>query len=551
MRTASVDTAAAPTVVVTRPQRDSTPWQVWLAALSVAALRALPYLATRLAEPPAGFGFAPVPYNPKDWLAYVAFVREAGRRLGPFLANPFTTEPQDGRYLMLFHEIVGRAAGMLRIDPFVALELSRVPALIAFFWVLWRLTGLVFVRRRDRLIACGLVAASGGLEAVGWALVPFVQPSVQHLVMQNVSPLLGWSTFTAAYNPLWVVALTLQLALVMPFLRPAGPRGWQDGVLLGVGLPLLAWTHPYSAVVLLAVAVTRYALAFVTRQPCPRAAVRVTAAALTPAAVVVAGMALWQHGDAVYAHSARAAFGPQAVSAIWYPLGLGALGPLAVLGWRRWLRRPEPATLGLLAWTFAVVMLHQSPLVNGYHFVAYLHVPVCLAATPVVADAWARLRERRSTASVSLAVVVAVLLFQTPVTATVQAVRAATASPVPQDVIDVLATLRREPSGHVLADPVLGGWIPAWTDDRVYVGHWFLTPQYAARSDLARAIVSGAAAPDALRSVVATQRIRYVVAPRSASHALTGALGGRVERSHDVGAFSILTLRTARAGDAD
>src|SRR5262245_1269042 len=70
--------------------RDRPPWTLWLAPALVGVLRALPWAVTLGAAPTSAGVLPPIGYNPKDWLAYVAFMREAAAG-GRALANPFTT----------------------------------------------------------------------------------------------------------------------------------------------------------------------------------------------------------------------------------------------------------------------------------------------------------------------------------------------------------------------------------------------------------------------------------------------------------------------------
>src|SRR5262249_61263819 len=88
--------------------RGGPPASLWGAVAVVAVLRALPWLATVGAPPAAGSVLPPIGYNPKDWLQYVALIREAAAHGGPFLANPFTTDPQGARYLQLLPWALGR-----------------------------------------------------------------------------------------------------------------------------------------------------------------------------------------------------------------------------------------------------------------------------------------------------------------------------------------------------------------------------------------------------------------------------------------------------------
>jgi hypothetical protein len=132
--------------------RDRSPWTLWLAPALVAVLRALPWMATLGGAPTAVGVLPPIGYNPKDWLQYVAFIREAAAGFW-IVANPFTTAPQDGRYVQGFFDMLGFVSRWTGANPFTVLELSRIPLLFLLLAAFWHVTGVVLDDRRDRALA--------------------------------------------------------------------------------------------------------------------------------------------------------------------------------------------------------------------------------------------------------------------------------------------------------------------------------------------------------------------------------------------------------------
>jgi hypothetical protein len=552
------------------------PWIVWAMALGVAALRALPFVEVLRARAPQGYVYLPVGYIPKDWLAYVALIRQprdTGRLL---LANPFTTEPQEGRFVLLFHQALGVVHAATGIDPFWLLELSRVPLLLVFFAVLWKFVGHVLAERRERLWACALVAFAGGLE-------PFVLPMAQawlpvamaERMERELWPLYGWSGFGSFYNPLWIAALVLLLVTLRPLLQPGGPAGWRDYAHAGVGFAALALTHSYSAIllaaVLAAVAVVELALA-------PAAGWRRlwrSALALAPAAAIVAAVAAWQLRDPVFRASAGGVAGTQAASLFWLPITHGVLAFFALRGFQRWGGERHPWRLAIGGWLVGVALLAASPVLNGYHFVFGLQLPLSIAAAPALAHVAKRRRasdaaarsvslERAASHAVddasasgrlvarpALVGVVALLLFASPAWITVDALRdARQQNAVPTSYVPILADLRSTPPTNVLAPPELGNLIPALTPHRVWVGQWFMTPDYVARSRWYALLVQRPEAQASiLRVLVDQHRIGVVVVPAAAAGRVAALLAPRVERVAGQGELASIYLRAVEAGD--
>ena len=213
---------------------------------------------------------------------------------------------------------------------------------------------------------------------------------------------------------------------------------------------------------------------------------------------------------------------------------------LAVRGWRAWLAEANPSALPMAAWTLAVVVLHTSTVLNGYHFVFHLYTPVSLAAAPSLMRVWDGARTRRW--GLAGVVALAVVLVQAPLLLTrkcLAEVETHRIHPTSARVLDLLAGL---PPGNVLAPADLGNFVPAYGPHRVYVGHWFLTPQYAQRANEALAAATGRMGAAELVALVDGQRLRYLVVATQAAPALMSTLGARVERTVELGELTVLVL---------
>lgn len=520
------------------------PGSLWLATGLVALLRALPWLACLAAAPSTPEGVvSPIGYNQKDTLQYVAFIREAAVTGDWFLANPFTTSPQDGRYLLVLLDVLGQVARVSGLSPFTVLELSRIPLLFLFLVAFWRTSGVVLGDDRPaRVAACWLVLLAGGVEAAVETATRLVAlpAQVDWQVKQDLWHLQGWNTFSAFYNPLWVAALAVTLVGITPLLRAGGPRTGRDAAAIGLSFVALACMHPYSAIVVAAVAVTLPVVGWLFRSPPDRRSLLVTAAGLGPAVLAVASLSVWQCRDAVYRATSGHVLGPQALSPAWYPVTLGAVGFLAIRGWQGWVRTSHPTRLGVGAWTLTVMALHSSTVLNGYHFVFHLFPAVCLAAAPAFTEVTSSLRSRPN--GRALVLLLLAVCFQTPVTATVRQVPEARARRIRTSGAQVLEALASLPPGNVLAPADLGNHIPAYTSNRVYVGHWFLTPQYDARAAEALDIANGQL-PDGFEKLLDDQHISYLVTTRRAALDIQNRLGARVQETVDRRDLSLMILR--------
>jgi hypothetical protein len=498
----------------TNPEAPSEParstWPpavVWLAAAAAVLLRALPFLRVVAIPGPPGTAPLPAGYVLNDWLAYVALVRQGA---GP-LANPFTTEPQDGRIVLLLHQVLGAVHRATGADPFWLLELSRIPLVALLTFVVWRFTQGLLRGERERVWGSCLVLVSGGL---GWLLLlalPLAPEPLRVAAGQDLWTAYGWSTFEAMYNPLWVAGLTLLLVAARPLVQPGGPRTVRDRVVASVAFFVCWLVHPYSAVVVAAAAAGPVVSEWISGAREGWTRLRNVALALAPAAAACGGLVLWQRGDAAFRAASGGFFGQQAAPVAWYPIALGAVGFFALRGLRAWVEEGHPWRHGIAGWLGAIVLLHSSNVVNGYHFVFALHAPLAvLAAGPVARFFSSRGEGLLGTAARAA---VALLLFGSAVGATVIDTRSASAHYLAAPLHDLLTELGNAPPGNVLAPAPVGNVVPAYGRHRVFVGHWFMTPDYERKAALYDELIRDPDRAAELEALVRRERIRYLVLP--------------------------------------
>jgi hypothetical protein len=515
------------------------PWPVLTAVAVVAALRGLPWLVLRSLPGPAGSIQLPLPFVPKDWLVYVAFVIAPADPGSTWLSNPYTTEPQDGRFILLLHQLLGAVHGLTGLSGGLLLEAVRPPLLLVLAITLWWFLGPIFSDQRERQWAALLVLLSGGVHGVVVAAARGLPGWIPELLVQDLRQVNGWSTFESAFNPVWLAGLSLLLVVVGLALR-RGPVGWRGGVALAGALVTLWCTHAYSAVASLAiVGAALVAELLLGEEGWAGRGERL--AWLVAGLLAVVAVALWQRGDPVFRATAGGFFGKQGLPPSWYPLTLGALLPLALLGLAGWAKARHPWRLVVGGWLVAVALLHGSDLVNGYHFVPYLHIPVAIAAAPALVrslDRWRRFGDRVRPAVLLLALVVGAPL------ATWDAVRTRSDSQLDAGAVAVVERLGRLPPGRVLAPVEVGQLVPGLAGHRTFLGHWFMTPGHGERRALLdRLLARPEAEADAWRRLVSEARIDYVVTPEARAGAVEQALGGAVAARGREGDWAILLIR--------
>lgn len=517
------------------------PWYFLLATLLIAALRGLPYLVARYDQPvDQNVGFLPIGYNPPDFSAYLAFIRQ-GFSLG--LVNPYTVDPQDGRFILLYHQALGLIKDLTGLESFTLLELSRIPMLFFFTWAAWRFIRVVHKDFRQQLWTMWLVLFSGGVEYLLGFTSYFPVQGLPNL-NENFT-LLGLNTFQTFYNPLWTGALGLYLVILQPILDPEDEIRPATQALIFTGFVILHLSHPYTSIMLLAVWLGRPALALALRLDFDwRRQLRV-AVALMPALAVCAVVSLWQTRDSVYRASAGNSLGSTSISIFLYPLILGAVGVAALRGWRYWITQHHPWALSVGAWTMMVVFLHSSPILNGYHYIPYLHFPLCLVAAGSFIHGLDRLKSRNVVMRDLAIVFYCAVFFFSPLATTNQSILSIyKANARSKETFQVLDWLRGKEAGNVLCSGRLGLLVPVYTGHRVYVGHWFLSPEYREKDERFYKLVATAGIqPEELLKQIHQNKIDYFIVPTLAANSVVRVLGDLVSENITTGEMTIIALK--------
>ena len=187
-------------------------------------------------------------------------------------------------------------------------------------------------------------------------------------------------------------------------------------------------------------------------------------------------------------------------------------------------------------------MLHSSSLINGYHFVPYLHLPLAILAGAAMPGIWDRLAQGAGIHRLALKLML-LLLFATPVLVTVESVSdIRKRNLIPREFVEATNQLAGLPPGRVLAPPVLGQLIAAYTAHQVWAGHWFMTPEYRSKVKLYRQLVSDPDRESKLQQLLASQKINYLVVPANVGARIVTTLGPRVVAKQSVPGLEIIHL---------
>jgi hypothetical protein len=258
----------------------------------------------------------------------------------------------------------------------------------------------------------------------------------------------------------------------------------------------------------------------------------------------VGGLGFWQNQDLVYRLTAQNVMGKWDLPVFWYPVGLGLVGLLALFGWRQMCRTNSPLKVPLAAWTLPVIALHTSPVLNGFHFVFHLPLPICIAAAPILRQFWETCRENLGGSLMKAGL--ASGLFISTLYGTYASSTKSLSFQISADSLSVITHLKKLPRGNVWASPVLSNLIPAYSGHRVYAGHWFLTPYWPVRQPEYRSFIKGEYRSGELTKLLQNEKIRYAILPKDANPAVTQEVAALSENQESFGEYLFFVLRPKR-----
>ena len=492
---------------------------VLLIAVLVPLLAMIPTWYGYFAQRPPQKIFMGFRYMADDHYSYAAFISQTAEEGKFFTENRFTTEPQKGRFLLLYMWLVGEISRLTGWGIVGSWELARLLAGFAFMLAAWWFTGRLFEDTRKRLLAYVFVGFSGG---IGWVLylltAQFTRGVPDGYLKDPFNFQWNWSTFGSMLTPLWVAPAAILLVCACLI---AGNRG-KLRLVLGLVLPPLIWfTHPYTGIAaystfgLFVLMPVFYALCRWERIPWQSVRERLTAVwPMLLSVVIVMSYIIWARQDQVYTANAQRVFSWTPTYSIFlYPFAYGLLLPLAIYGIRWSESLAVYARDILLAWLVAATILSVNPFLAGVKFQYLVHLPLAMFAAHGLLELRCRVPAVKNLLQGIGAVVIGALLFLNsglillkdfPTTAADEKIFLSSTD------IAAMTFLKTQAPGNVLSSVWAGnriGWIAA---KKVYVGHWFLTIDQDKKLSEVQAFFGPQLSAEQKRAWLAMREIRYV-----------------------------------------
>ncbi|GAC1471430.1 MAG: hypothetical protein PVSMB3_03010 [Candidatus Dormibacteraceae bacterium] len=475
-----------------------------LMGLALAALTAIPYLYAYAVQPP-GRVFMGFFYLGDDANTYLAKMHQGWEGAWGW-HNRYTTESSPIAYLFMFWIVIGHIAAILHVPLLVAFHLARVAGAFALMAAAWLMICNFIEDRSARRFAFFFLAVGLGLGYV-------IQALGQPVIFGTRTDTLDWRMpeLTAFYSVLALPHFAWSGVFAAAGIALTFTAIQRGSLVLGV-LAGLAWLgqasiHPQMPILMGGAT----AAALILRPASPRGWLAAGIAFAIPAPYILYSYLAFVGNPEVqrWTFHSKNAVPPETVSLLF------ALAPqllLALAGLPGALRRRSREDLFLVAWLVLLLVILYVPNPAGElrrRFLDAIYLPlVILGARGMYEEIVPRLRSVRARALVPFAYV----CFSTIGTSfLILAPLAVATNPqysVSTAFYDGLNWLGNEPAGRVLAMPGVGLYVPAYSGDTVYVGHYDETFDYLAKTQTAADVLTG---KGDLALFVKDNQIRYVV----------------------------------------
>ena len=484
------DIAAKPTKWPSAAGKPGGEWRLpLLLGLALAAVTAIPYVYASLVQPP-GHVFVGFFYLWDDATTYLAKMREGWEGSWAW-QNRYTTEASPSAYLFVFWIALGHFAAVTHLPLIVVFHLARFAAAFALMAAGWLFIRQFVENATARRFALFFLAFGLGMGLVIWAIgkpVVFDGPTEGlDLRMPELSafysvlalPHFAWSGVFAAFG----VPLTLRAIK-----RGSIPLG----LLAGLAWLGQASIHPQMPVLMGGAT----AVAVLWRRPAPRGWIAGALAFALPAPYVLYSYLAFVGNPEVlrWTFHSKNAVAPETISL------LVALAPqllLAALGVPGAIRRRTREDVFLLAWLVLLAAILWLPNPAGdlrRRFFDGIYLPLVVLAArgmyEVIVPRLGSVRARRLVpfSYVTVSAIGSAFLLLAPL-----AVASEPQYEISTAEYNGLSWLGSQPSGRVLCMPGVGLYVPAYSSDTVYVGHYDETFDYAAKTNTAADALTGQA----------------------------------------------------------
>ncbi|MCX6356711.1 MAG: hypothetical protein NT045_02360 [Candidatus Aureabacteria bacterium] len=488
-------------------------------ALAVVAIVFVPYIWGYLHVPQGMIfmGFADHPYDQNVYLSYIQQASEGKF----FIRRDHTLEPQRPLFFNPFTWIMGQAVRVSRVTLLQIYYITIAFYAFLLFYVIYWFISLFIPDPRQRIFAFALCAFSSGLC---WLI-----PSRQWEILfqnYNIVPIDYWIAETITFETIFSVPQKAATALLMLltfgfFLKAIREKHRLHSVYGGLSLFALSLVHPVD-VATVAIVLAAYVVVMLIE-------FKGSAARAITAGAVIAVTALPAFLYMVYLFKTEPVFiewskekflSPHPLS---YIIGYGIVLLLAIPEIVWIFRRGNREDWLLAVWVLAVAVLLYVPTSFQRRLSTAVHVPLCILAARwtcrrLVPAILRVLGSSPRSNRAQVVVMAGIFLLTTPANIVKIASCITDMKTKPLEFymyegdVEAMKWMMTEHNedAPILSTYKSGLYLPAYTGNRVYVGHWSETLKFAEKARIADWLLFSPGEESAKREFLKEKGIHYI-----------------------------------------
>lgn len=476
---------------------------VVIVSILALSLSALPFLYGYLVTPP-GKEFTWITSHPNrvDINIYLSWIRQVANG-GILIEEMYTPEPVPKLYFNPLFLFMGWMAFLSGLGAPITFHLSRLLFGFLLFLVIYKFVSYFVLNRTQRKIAFLLIAFSSGLG--------FTYPRIASTDIWMPESITFWSIYE---NPMFIISILLLLSAFLCFFKSLGSRGFRYPILSGLFVLLLGFIHPYELVTFFAV------VSFYILYQFRRGAIKLKVITKTIGIILLFLVpSIIYNYHLFFSNSALSYWGTQNVLRSPLPqlyiLGFGFVFLFATLGaYNAFKERDRRYTFPIL-WILLTFLLVYSPLNFQRRLIMGIHIPLCIMASVFLYKILFLGSKRAYNPKILLAVIITISSL-TNVYILSMDISAFSRGVFPcyleKDSVDAFAWLNwnSSPSSVVLSSYEIGNFIPAYSRNKVYIGHWAQTKEFNEKGRLTLSFFNSSVSEDWRNRFLMENHINYV-----------------------------------------
>jgi hypothetical protein len=492
--------------------------------ISLAILISLPAFTGYFFEP-SGYIYTGFDWQ-DDFHLYASYIKQSAESPKIFMENRYTTEPQNGVYVLLYFSLLGTISNFTGISIPLIFNIGRIAVISIFLFALWVFLKNFFTNEKERITAFLICSIGGGIGWFFFILEKFF-PIFEKIASTDINYSLGYSTFGHLAFPLPYIAYSLFIIVFILLKKYFETKNAKFLIAALISYIAIFFIHPAS------IAVFSLCLALIPIIPIMDSLdiqkawkyFKTMIIFILPAGLIIVYL-LFALNDYAYSKSFEAYMSwKRAEPLFYYFIGYGLLIPLAFFGIRKISKINGFTKDFFYAWLLGSFIAAINP-DKGLKLMFSLHLPIAIAATfgifylkEKISEAkfplffWLGKKNNISKAFTTILIIIICLSSPFIIAKRISDVANPDFQSSPymkKSDYKAIQFLAKQEKGNVISSYKTGNNIPYMTHHKSYLGHWTETSNLVEKKTNVNKLFSDNTSEENKMKILIENKIDYV-----------------------------------------